>query len=66
MGSLAFWADGKTLAVALADYSPMQLWDVQYLVNTPQYLCGLLRNQSMTSTQWMADSSGVPYQNTCP
>jgi WD40 repeat protein len=44
----------------------LQLWDVPYLVNTAQYLCALVDDQSMTRSEWVLNAPGVPYQSTCP
>jgi WD40 repeat protein len=69
--SLAFSPDGKTLKTLTLFVQNglvqdvLQQWDVQYLVNTAQYLCALLDNQSMTHSDWALNASGVPYQDTC-
>jgi WD40 repeat protein len=66
VGSMAFSPDGKTLAVSGLNSSTMQRWNVRYLVNTAQYLCTLVNNQSMARSEWELNAPGVPYQSTCP
>ena len=64
-GSMAFSPDGKTLAIIGNEATAMQVWDVRYLVNTVQFLCAAVDNQSMTRSEWESNAPGVPYQDTC-